>query len=104
MKKFLPPFSIDKPKGYHVEGSTLTIPNLAPSLIEIIASSSSDGLPYSSIPQFDDDESSGLARVKSRTTLNEVFDFGNEQSSEHNEEVSTNEEVQNVEIIQNENS
>lgn len=75
--KYLTPAKITKPKGYVVEGSTMTIPNLAPSLIEIIACSSTDGFPLVGTPMYDESESAGLARIEARRkVLSDIQDFG----------------------------
>lgn len=76
-------------EGYKVEGSTMTLPNLAPSLIEIInASISGDGLPYTSTPMYDDSEESGIARIMANhTPLCDKYDFASEISKNETEKV-----------------
>lgn len=66
------------PAGQHVEGSTMTIPNLAPSLISLLESNiNGQGMPLTSQPQYDESEASGFARLEAGgATVGEILDNG----------------------------
>lgn len=75
--------NIDCPKPYNVCGTTLTIPYLAPSILELIeASLNGDGLPLTSQPMFDESDEHGIARVMSRSDLSDLKSFADSQSVE----------------------
>lgn len=102
-------YSFSNPRkchGYKVEGSTLTIPNLAPTLIEIINSSiSGDGVPLTSHPLYDDSEDSGFARCMANSTpLSEKFHFAYEEATKENDAKLVDKEADDVadEIVQSE--
>lgn len=79
--------------GYKVKGSSLTIPNLAPSLIELLANNATgDKLPIVGSQLFDDDESKGSIRVNmNQQTMDNIFNFG----SNINEDEEVNEVMEN---------
>lgn len=80
---YVKPAKISKPSGYCVPGTTMTIPNLAPSLLEIIAASSTDGLPLVGKLCFDETDDAGLARTQARqSVISDIHDFGEAQRLE----------------------
>lgn len=86
MKKYFTPSSIPPCKPFLVKGSTLTIPNLAPSLLEIIAASSTDGFPFTSKPLFDESEQSGLSRLDvNQRDISQVYQFGKDELTKESE-------------------
>lgn len=97
MKSFVKPNKISVPSGYVVEGTTMTIPNLAPSLLELIAASATDGLPMVGQPLFDESESAGEARLQAKQCdLASVFDFGmNDPANEEGPSIAPRSEPEN---------
>lgn len=80
MPKFLRPSEYPVPSGYEVSGTTMTLPNLAPSLAEIIAMNlKGQPLPMVGKPLFDDSEAAGEARVKSNVPLCDIYDVAQSQ-------------------------
>lgn len=68
--------NISTPSAQLVEGSTLTIPNLAPTILELLQSSlNGDALPLTSSPLYDEDDNSGIARVNSFHDISDLKDF-----------------------------
>lgn len=79
----------DIPKPYHVEGSTLTVPGLAPTLIELIeANVVGQPLPLTSQPMYDDNEASGFARVQAHcAVMSDVVNFALSEDNNGNNAV-----------------
>lgn len=70
--------------GENIKGSSMTIPNLAPSLVELIEASISNGepMPLCGQPLYDDDEDTGFARLQSsQASLSELHDFAEDDST-----------------------
>lgn len=82
--KFESPSNISLPELERVQGTTLTVPNMAPSLIELLNSSISNGepLPDNGLNVYDDSDEAGLTRLLSRQrTVAEVVAFGETQAT-----------------------
>lgn len=86
------------PKPYHVGGSTMTVPDLAPSLRAIISASSVAGepLPLAGKPEYDESDEAGMARLDLRSRdLSEIANIArsvqvdNESEKESVSEAST---------------
>lgn len=70
--------------GQPIVGSSMTIPNLAPTLVELIEASISNGepLPVCGSPLYDEDDASGIARVQANAaTFAEQYDLANEAAA-----------------------
>lgn len=82
------------PEPYTVEGTTMTVPNLAPDLITIIeASINGQSMPLTSPPLYDDTPESGTARTMvSNATLGEIIEHGSQINSEFEEMAKVDEE------------
>lgn len=64
-------------KGEVIEGTTLTVEGLAPSLIEIIQSSvAGDAIPRVGVEMYDDSETHGVIRNNAPNVLSEIYDYG----------------------------
>lgn len=75
------------PEPFTVEGTTMTVPNLAPDLITIIeASINGQSMPLTSQPLYDDTPETGIARTMvSNATLGEIIEHGSQINSEFDE-------------------
>lgn len=91
--------------GQVIKSASLTVPNLAPSLVEIIeASINGDPMPMCGTPLYDDSEGSGIARLMaSKASLGEQMIFAQDNTNKDSIKPE-NAEKENISANEGENS